>query len=122
MFIFKLRVVGGPLWWEALGHGLLGLGLKRALEQGFIKGLIIKPVKLEILEKNTCLLSLFLVPYNHCHQHLVYGERKLVSSLTHSNYLREGFKKKKQTCTYEKKMRQKHLKGDKFSYIREGYI
>ena len=95
MFIFKLRVVGGPLLWEALGHGLLGLGLKRALEQGFIKGLIIKPVKLKILEKNTCLLSLILVPYNHCHQHLVYGERKLVSSLTHANYLREGFKKKK---------------------------
>ena len=31
MFIFKLRVVGGPLLWEALGHGLLGLGLKGAL-------------------------------------------------------------------------------------------
>ena len=31
MFLFKLRVVGGPLLWEALGHGLLGLGLKRAL-------------------------------------------------------------------------------------------
>ena len=31
MFLFKLRNVGGPLLWEALGHGLLGLGLKRAL-------------------------------------------------------------------------------------------
>ena len=31
VFLFKLRVVGGPLLWEALGHGLLGLGLKRAL-------------------------------------------------------------------------------------------
>ena len=31
MFLFKLRVVGGPLLWEALGHGLLGLGLKRAM-------------------------------------------------------------------------------------------
>ena len=31
MILFKLRVVGGPLLWEALGHGLLGLGLKRAL-------------------------------------------------------------------------------------------
>ena len=31
MFLFKLRIVGGPFLWEALGHGLLGLGLKRAL-------------------------------------------------------------------------------------------
>ena len=31
VILFKFRVVGGPLLWEALGHGLLGLGLKRAL-------------------------------------------------------------------------------------------
>ena len=31
MLIHNLKNVGGPLLWEALGHGLLGLGLKRAL-------------------------------------------------------------------------------------------
>ena len=35
-FMCKLRVVGGPLLWEALGHGLLGLGLKRALVRYYI--------------------------------------------------------------------------------------
>ena len=32
MLIHNLRNVGGPLLWEALGHGLLGLGLKRVLD------------------------------------------------------------------------------------------
>ena len=31
IFIQKLRTVGGPLLWEALGRGLLGLCLKMAL-------------------------------------------------------------------------------------------
>ena len=31
IFIQKLRTVGGPFLWEALGHGLLGLCLKMAL-------------------------------------------------------------------------------------------
>ena len=31
IFIQKLRAVGGPLLWEALGRGLLGLCLKMAL-------------------------------------------------------------------------------------------
>ena len=31
LFTHKLKNVGGPLLWEALGHGLLGLCLKIAL-------------------------------------------------------------------------------------------
>ena len=32
LFIYKVRNVGGPLLWEALGRGLLGLCLKMALQ------------------------------------------------------------------------------------------
>ena len=50
MILFKFRAVGGPLLWEALGHGLLGLGLKRALASQVVKQAIcrLKPDKEDV--------------------------------------------------------------------------